>query len=74
MEISGKRGKDKWLPHLLGHEAVGKVVNIGKSVSKVKILDEIIVSWIKGSGLDVNGPSYLYRNKKINYSYVYYNN
>jgi len=66
MEISGKRGKDKWLPHLLGHEAVGKVVAVGKSISKVKILDEVVISWIKGEGLDVKGPSYLYQNKKIN--------
>ena len=36
MEIEGKRGKDKWLPHLLGHEAYGKVIDIGSNVKKIK--------------------------------------
>ena len=33
MEIQGKRGKDKWLPHLLGHEASGEVINIGTQMN-----------------------------------------
>ena len=33
-EILGLRGKDKFLPHCLGHEATGVVVNIGKGVKK----------------------------------------
>ena len=36
MEIEGKRGKDKWLPHMLGHEGSGEVVNVGPKVKKVK--------------------------------------
>ncbi len=35
MEIKGLRGKDKWLPHMLGHEGSGTVVEIGKGVKKV---------------------------------------
>jgi len=66
MEISGKRGKDKWLPHMLGHEAVGKVISIGKMVTKVKKNDNVILSWIKGKGLDANGAIYKYRGKTIN--------
>ena len=59
-----KRGKDKWLPHLLGHEAYGKVIDIGSNV-KNKKNDNVIVSWIKGKGRNVNGPTY-YNSKKIN--------
>ncbi len=66
MEISGKRGKDKWLPHLLGHEAVGKVIAVGKMVKKVKKNDSVILSWIKGKGLEADGAIYKYYGKKIN--------
>src|SRR3990167_10583373 len=47
MEISGSRGEDKYLPHLLGHEGVGTVVEIGEGVTKVKVNDEVILGWIK---------------------------
>ena len=30
-EIDGQRGFDKYLPHLLGHEALGKVIDLDKS-------------------------------------------
>lgn len=36
MEVRGKRGEDKWLPHLLGHEATGIVQEVSKGVTKVK--------------------------------------
>ena len=55
MEYLGKRGKDFYLPHCFGHEAVGKVFAIGKRVTKVKIGDKVILSWIKGKGLDFGG-------------------
>ena len=66
MEISGKRGKDKWLPHMLGHEAVGRVIEIGEMVKKVKPNDNVVLSWIKGSGLEGNGTTYNYNGKEIN--------
>ena len=46
------RGHDKWLPHLLGHEASGIVVEVGEGVKKVKEGDEVILSWIKSDGLE----------------------
>jgi S-(hydroxymethyl)glutathione dehydrogenase/alcohol dehydrogenase len=68
MEYLGKRGKDSYLPHCFGHEAVGKVKAIGKSVNKVKIGDDVILSWIKGRGLDFGGFTLCdIKNKKINF-------
>src|SRR3990167_9707873 len=58
MEIDGKRGEDKYLPHMLGHEGVGKVIEIGESVTKVQPEDEVILGWIKGSGLEGGGCQY----------------
>ena len=46
-EISGILGKDKYLPHCLGHEGVGEVIKIGSSNSKFKRGDNVVVSWIK---------------------------
>ncbi len=50
--IFGKQGKDPYLPHLLGHEGTGVVIDIGKSVRKVKLGDHVVLHWIKGSGMD----------------------
>jgi len=35
-EISGAKGKDNFLPHLLGHEGSGIVLKVGNGVKKVK--------------------------------------
>ena len=68
MEYLGNRGKDKYLPHAFGHEATGKVTSIGKKVKKVSIGDEVILSWIKGKGLDYGGFKIKNnKNKEINF-------
>ena len=67
MEIDMKRGKDKFLPHMFGHEAIGEVVKVGKNVKKVKINDKIVASWIKGKGLSSSGDQLEINKKKINY-------
>ncbi len=67
MEKNGLRGKDKWLPHLLGHEGSGVVIKIGKGVKKVKVNDQVIMTWIKSNGINSKNPKYFtYANKKIN--------
>lgn len=58
MEVKGLRGEDKWLPHLLGHEGSGIVIATGEGVSKVKIGDEVILTWIKGDGIEAEGAQY----------------
>jgi len=68
MEYLGNRGKDNYLPHAFGHEAVGQVIDIGKKVKKVSPKDEVILSWIKGKGLDHGGFELTnINNQKINF-------
>ena len=65
MEFLGNRGKDNYLPHALGHEAVGKVISVGKKVKKISPKDEVILSWIKGKGKDYGGFQLANVNNKI---------
>ena len=58
MEIWGKRNEDKYLPHILGHEAISKVIQIGDRVTKVKVGEQVIQGWIKGEGLESNRKTY----------------
>jgi len=51
LEVSGGRGLDRFLPHLIGHEGVGIVEDIGPGVTKVRPGDQVALSWIRGSGL-----------------------
>ena len=57
-EIKGKKGPDKFLPHTLGHEGAGVVEAVGRGVKKVKRGDPVVLTWIKGNGMDV--PSIIY--------------
>lgn len=57
-EWRGAKGPDRYLPHTLGHEGSGIVLEIGEAVTKVKPGDHVVLSWIKGSGLDVSGTVY----------------
>ena len=58
MEIQGKKGADRYLPHTLGHEGSGVVREVGTSVTKVKPEDHVVLSWIKGVGGDVPSTRY----------------
>jgi len=66
MEVQGKRGQDKYLPHMLGHEGMGEVRQIGDGITKVKKGDKVILGWIKGDGIDAGGTIYPYKNMQIN--------
>lgn len=65
-EISGAKGEDKYLPHLLGHEGGGVVVLTGEGISTVKEGDHVAIHWRKGSGIDAKPPRY----KRSNGGYV----
>src|SRR5262249_35249225 len=47
-EIDGAKGEDKYLPHLLGHEASGVVVETGPGVKHVRRGDTVVLHWMKG--------------------------
>ncbi len=65
-EIDGHRGHDRWLPHLLGHEAVGQVIDIGPGVSTVKVGDNVVLSWIKSKGISSEPAKYKWRENILN--------
>ncbi|MBI2144020.1 zinc-binding dehydrogenase [Candidatus Woesearchaeota archaeon] len=65
-EVKGVKGPDRFLPHLLGHEASGIVQEIGGGVTKVKPGDYVVLSWMKGSGLEVPSSQYSLGGKKVN--------
>lgn len=50
LEVTGARGPDRFLPHLIGHEGVGLVEDTGLGVTKVRSGDQVVLSWIRGSG------------------------
>jgi S-(hydroxymethyl)glutathione dehydrogenase / alcohol dehydrogenase len=41
------RGVDEYLPHCLGHEAVGEIVEIHSDVRGFELGDKVVVSWIR---------------------------
>ena len=69
-EIDGKKGPDKYLPHLLGHEASGIVEAIGPHVTKVKPGDHVILHWRQGSGIQAPTPKYHWNNILVNAGWV----
>jgi S-(hydroxymethyl)glutathione dehydrogenase/alcohol dehydrogenase len=69
-EIDGIKGADQFLPHLLGHEASGTVIEIGLGVKHVKKGDVVVMHWRKGSGIEASPPSYIWHGKKLNAGWV----
>ncbi|MBM3954303.1 MAG: zinc-binding dehydrogenase [Planctomycetes bacterium] len=66
MEARGLRGEDRYVPHLLGHEGTGVVRAIGSGVTKVAAGDRVVLTWIKGEGLDVGGGRYGWNGRRVN--------
>jgi S-(hydroxymethyl)glutathione dehydrogenase/alcohol dehydrogenase len=70
-EISGIKGKDKYLPHLLGHEATGEILKVAKNIFDFKKKDKVILHWQKNSKKDSFKPNYFdEKNKKMNAGWV----
>ena len=57
-EINGVKGKDNYLPHLLGHEGSGIVVDCGEGVKNVKDGDKVVLHWRNGFGIQSPPPVY----------------
>lgn len=58
LEVRGKRGPDRFLPHTLGHEGSGTVLAVGAGVTKVRAGDRVVLTWIKGDGEEVPSSAY----------------
>ncbi len=65
-EVDGVKGPDKYLPHLLGHEAGAIVLEVGAEVSHVSPGDRVVCHWRPGSGIDAGGAVYSWNGKAVN--------
>ena len=69
-EIDGAKGEDKFLPHLLGHEASATVMATGPGVKHVKSGDTVVLHWRKGLGIEGAPPNYTWRGNKLNAGWI----
>src|ERR1700720_1783345 len=69
-EIDAVKGPDKFLPHLLGHEASAEVIEIGPGVTAVKPGDTVVLHWRPSRGIASRTPSYRWRGAHLNAGWV----
>ena len=69
-EIDGVKGPDRWLPHLLGHEASGKVLAIGPGVKHVKPDDTVVAHWRPSLGIEAAPAKYDWNGTTVNAGWV----
>src|SRR5262245_29250707 len=50
-EIAAVKGPDRFLPHLLGHEASAEVLEIGPGVTNVMPGDTVVLHWRPSLGI-----------------------
>jgi len=69
-EIDAVKGPDKFLPHLLGHEALATVIGTGPGVTSCRRDDTVIMHWRPGKGMQAPTPAYSWQGKKVNAGWV----
>lgn len=69
-EIDGAKGQDNYLPHLLGHEGSGTVIETGAGVRHVKPGDKVVLHWRKGPGIESSTPVYRWNGKQVNAGWI----
>ena len=69
-EINGAKGPDKYLPHLLGHEGCGKVLEIGPGVKTVQSGDKVVLHWRQGEGIQAEPAKYKWQGQTLNAGWV----
>ena len=69
-EIDGKKGSDKFLPHLLGHEGGGIVLETGPGVTQVRKGDHVVLHWRKGAGIHASTAKYRWGSRVVNSGWV----
>jgi S-(hydroxymethyl)glutathione dehydrogenase / alcohol dehydrogenase len=69
-EITGVKGADHFLPHLLGHEGAGEVLEIGAHVNHVQEGDKVVMHWRPGKGIESKPPKYRWKGQILNAGFV----
>lgn len=69
-EIAGVKGEDRFLPHLLGHEASGTVVAAGPGVRHVREGDAVVMHWRRGLGIEAAPPRYRWNGGTVNAGWI----
>jgi S-(hydroxymethyl)glutathione dehydrogenase/alcohol dehydrogenase len=69
-EIDGVKGPDKWLPHLLGHEACGVVLAVGPGVKYVQPGQTVVAHWRPGRGIEAATPKYRWKGQTVNAGWI----
>lgn len=64
-EIAGHKNNAAYVPHLLGHEGVGIVEEIGPGVTTVGVGDKVVMHWRQGEGIEADFPTYILNGKPI---------
>jgi S-(hydroxymethyl)glutathione dehydrogenase/alcohol dehydrogenase len=65
-EIDGVKGPDKYLPHLLGHEGGGVVLEVGPEVTRVKAGDHVVLHWRPAAGIQARPVQYRWNGQTVN--------
>ena len=69
-EIDAVKGPDRWLPHLLGHEASAEVIETGPGVTTVAAGDTVVMHWRPSKGIESATPTYSWRGETLNAGWV----
>src|ERR1700678_2638944 len=69
-EIAAAKGPDKFLPHLLGHEASARVLKTGPGVTTVKQGDIVVLHSRPSQGIQCQPPVYKWGDAKLNAGWV----
>ena len=69
-EIDGVKGPDRFLPHLLGHEGGGVVLETGPEITRVKAGDDVVLHWRPGAGLQIRPALYHWGARTANSGWV----
>lgn len=64
--FTSKRNK-RFMPHLFGHEASGKVVAVGSGVANIRTGDSVVIHWRpSGKGLEAEAGRYWQGGRRLN--------
>ena len=69
-EIDGAKGEDPYIPHLLGHEASGVVLDVGPGVKTLAPGRHVVLHWRKGRGIEAAPAQYQWRGRPLNAGWV----